>query len=68
MGYTGPAKIRQYSQNLKLRVGSKIQLWNKIMKEVKLKWYAGPYDKPPFDNFIQSPVGLVPKMEEKTLT
>ena len=23
--------------------------------------YAGPFEKPPFDNFIQSPIGLVPK-------
>ena len=31
------------------------------MKEVKLKRVAGPYDKIPFDNYIQSPIGLVPK-------
>ena len=31
------------------------------MKEVKEKRYAGPYEEPPFDNFIQSPIGLVPK-------
>ena len=32
------------------------------MKEVKLKRVAGPYDHVPFDNFIQSPIGLVPKV------
>ena len=32
------------------------------MKEVKLKRYAGPYKEIPYDNdFIQSPIGLVPK-------
>ena len=31
------------------------------MKEVKLKRYAGPFNKPPFENYIQSPIGLVPK-------
>ena len=50
-----------FSPNLKLRVGSQISLWNKIMKEVKLKRYAGPFKEPPFSEFIQSPVGLVPK-------
>ena len=31
------------------------------MKEVKLKRYAGPFSKPPFKDYIQSPIGLVPK-------
>ena len=31
------------------------------MAEVKLGRYAGPYTDVPFDHFIQSPVGLVPK-------
>ena len=31
------------------------------MKEVKAKRYAGPFTDIPFDNFIQSPIGLVPK-------
>ena len=31
------------------------------MKEVRLKRVAGPYNTIPFDNFIQSPIGLVPK-------
>ena len=36
-------------------------LWNKIMKEVKCKRYTGPFSSIPYDYFIQSPVGLVPK-------
>ena len=31
------------------------------MKEVRLKRVAGPFDQIPFENFIQSPIGLVPK-------
>ena len=31
------------------------------MKEVQLKQYAGPFETIPFDNFIQSPIGLVEK-------
>ena len=31
------------------------------MKEVKENRYAGPFEKLPFDNYIQSPIGLVPK-------
>ena len=31
------------------------------MKEVKLKRVAGPFDEIPFQNYMQSPIGLVPK-------
>ena len=59
--YQGPQRVQRKSANLKLRVGSKVILWNKIIKEVQAKRVAGPYDVIPFENFIQSPVGLVPK-------
>ena len=49
------------SPNLTLHVGSELELWNKVMKEVKLKRFAGPYEKIPFDTYIQRPIGLVPK-------
>ena len=64
LGFEGDVdrdKIKYLSPNLKLRVGSQVSLWNKIMKEVKLKRYAGPFAEPPYEYFIQSPVGLVPK-------
>ena len=32
-----------------------------VMKEVKLKRYAGPFETIPYDHYIQSPIGLVPK-------
>ena len=31
------------------------------MKEVELGRYAGPFTDIPFDNYVQSPIGLVPK-------
>ena len=46
---------------MKFQVGNPTILWNKVMKEVKLKRYAGPFTAPPFENFIQSPIGLVSK-------
>ena len=35
------------------------------MLEVQKGRYAGPFDKPPFEYFIQSPIGLVPKDKGK---
>ena len=61
LGYRGPENIKQRAPNLKFTVGNKTVLWNKVMKEVKEGRYAGPFSKPPFDNYIQSPIGLVPK-------
>ena len=37
-----------------------------VMKEVKAGCYAGPYETIPYTNFIQSPIGLVPKAGNKT--
>ena len=54
-------KIRRLAPNLKFRIGDKIDLWNKVMKEVGKNRYAGPFEEPPYKYFIQSPIGLVPK-------
>ena len=60
--YEGKFKnCQRLALNLKLRVGSKMELWNKVMTEVELGRYAGPFEDPPFEHFIQSPIGLVPK-------
>ena len=60
--YDGALKHgKRYAPNLKLRVGNKMELWNKVMKEVELGRYAGPFEKPHFYDFVQSPIGLVPK-------
>ena len=61
IGYQGNRKIRQTSQNLCLSVGSPTVLWNRVMEEVEKGRYAGPFLQPPYDYFIQSPIGLVPK-------
>ena len=62
LGYNRPENVQIKSPNLKFRgVGNKTILWNKVMKEVKLKRYAGPFSEIPFDSYIQSPIGLVPK-------
>ena len=56
------------SRNLRLNgLGTKETLWNKIMKEVGLKRYAGPFRQIPFKNYIQSPIGLVPKDNGKSV-
>ena len=36
------------------------------MKEVKLKRYAEPFNDIPYKNYVQSPIGLVPKAGGKT--
>ena len=41
-------------------------MWEKIISEVKAGRYAGPFNDPPYKNFIQSPLGLVPKANGKT--
>ena len=61
--YEGLEDIKINSPNLRLEVGSETTLWNKVMKEMKLKRNAGPFSTIPFDNYIQSPIGLVPKDE-----
>ena len=58
--------MKRFSPNLKLRVGSKLELWNKVMVEVKGNRYAGPFEEVPFETFsFQSPIGLVPKDKGK---
>ena len=60
--YNGEEDVKITSQNLKFRgIGDEVTLWNKVMKEVKEQRYAGPFETIPFDNYIQSPIGLVPK-------
>ena len=62
LGYRGPTEnIQRTAPNLRLNVGNETILWNKVMKEVKLGRFAGPFAQVPFENYIQSPIGLVPK-------
>ena len=69
LGYRSDEKVQLKSNNLKFFVGDKKDMWQKIMAEVKEKRYAGPYQDIPKqfkDDFIQSPIGLVPKDGNKT--
>ena len=66
IGYRGPMRRQDTSENIPLCLGTKVDLWNKVMKEVKLGRYAGPFKDIPFDNYMQSPIGLVPKGEDQT--
>ena len=66
IGYAGEKFRRDTAANLPLKVGSKQELWEKIMKEVELRRYAGPFTRPPFKYYVQSPIGLVPKSGNKT--
>ena len=63
IGYNGPKNRRSIADNIPFStgVGDDIEMWNKIMKEVRLGRYAGPFMEIPYDYFIQSPIGLVPK-------
>ena len=61
LGYRGPQNHRDTSDNIPLKLGMPTDLWNKVMDEVKLGRYAGPFETPPYEYFMQSPIGLVPK-------
>ena len=63
IGYRGNEKVKLQAQNLKLNggPGDKLVLWNKVMKEVHEKQYVGPFQKIPYEYYIQSPIGLIPK-------
>ena len=66
LNYQGPMDRCDRSKNLPFHVGNKDILWPKVMKEVEAKRYAGPFQKIPYDHFVQSPIGLVPKGEDQT--
>lgn len=64
MGFQGPRDIVRETPNMKFRTGTKVDLWNKIMKEVREKHTAGPYRgraNLPLTKYWQNPVGLLPK-------
>lgn len=64
IGFNGPRDIIREAPNMKMTVGTKVDLWNKIMKEVKEGHTAGPYrgkQALPMKYFWQNPVGLIPK-------
>ena len=66
IGYKGPVYRRDTARNLPISVGSEMEIWTKLMKEVQLGRHAGPFKKPPFKYYVQSPIGLVPKAGNQT--
>ena len=64
--YQGDTEVKVTANNLRFdEVGTEAMLWNKVMKEVKAKRFAGPFSEIPFEHYIQSPIGLVPKDDGK---
>lgn len=72
IGFYGPRNVVRETPNMKFCTGTRIDLWNKIMKEVQEGHTAGPYVKQglgkpggrpalPFSTYWQNPVGLIPK-------
>ena len=61
IGYGGPQQRCSRSENIPFTIGNSVILWNKLMKEVKFGRVAGPFEQIPFEHFIQSPIGLIPK-------
>ena len=66
LGYEGPTHRRDTARNLPFTVGNQVELWKKVMKEVKAKRYSGPFDVIPYEFYVQSPIGLVPKSGGQT--
>ena len=66
--YRGPMDRKDTSRNIPFTpgVGNSIEMWNKIMKEVAHKRFAGPFNSIPFEYYVQSPIGLVPKAGNQT--
>ena len=67
IGYEGPQQRKDTLKNIPFKdVGSPEELWKKVMDKVECERYAGPFEEIPFENFIQLPIGLVPKAGNKT--
>ena len=66
IGYRGPVMRKDTSQNIPLTIGTHLDLWEKLMKEVDHNRLAGPFDEIPYVNHMQSPIGLVPKAGNQT--
>ena len=66
IGYRGPLLRQDTAANIPIRIGSEAEMWDKLMAEVKLGRHAGPFTEIPFENYVQSPIGLVPKAGNKT--
>ena len=66
IGYRGPVSRQDTARNIPITIGSESDMWDKLMKEVSLGRHAGPFNRIPYSNYIQSPIGLVPKAGNQT--
>ena len=66
IGYRGPLKRNNKSCNIPIKVGTLDDMWSKIMKEVQLGRHAGPFSEIPYDSYMQSPLGHIPKAGRQT--
>ena len=57
----GTTRQNPKSAKMPLRCGSKVDLWIKMIKEINLKHFAGPFKSIPFKTYVQSLAGLVSK-------
>ena len=64
--YKGPRKRQDRSKNIPFTVGNKEEMWEKMMKETESGRFAGPFQDIPYEHYVQSPIGLVPKSGGKT--
>ena len=56
----GPSTSRESDNHKSARDNPK-EVDNKLQKELGEGYISGPFESPPFKNFIVSPLGLVPK-------
>ena len=55
--------MAKFSENHKSAENNPMEVINKLHKEVAKGHIKGPFSQPPFDPFIISPIGLVPKKD-----
>ena len=60
--YHGP-KISKYHENHKSATTQPTEVARKLQKEIEKGRIEGPFSTPPFDPFIISPIGIVPKKD-----
>ena len=64
--YHGP-KISKISDNHRSAIDRPEEVLSKLQKEMDKGHIEGPYSEPPFNPFVISPIGLVPKTDSGKL-
>ena len=63
IGFQGDHRVKWTAPNLKLNVGTPEELEHKMMKEVKLNRFTGPFEAIPFEHYSITG-GVNPKRRE----